>query len=136
MGQEVVVPAAGEMGLSTNERGMQLNTLYVKLLHYSLDPIRAEKMLAHKDAFDGNLEKFVDVASMFISHEETVVLSDKADPNGNPSQVISNHTAYNYTGSENFEHDDTGDRMNYSGVEDDINTALAEHEGWQGNYDY
>ena len=50
--------------------------------------------------------------------------------------VISNHTGYGYGGSENFEHDDTGSIMNYSGVEDEVNQALSDHEGWQEDYDY
>lgn len=51
-------------------------------------------------------------------------------------QVLSNHTGYGHVGSENFEHDDTGSLMNYSGCADDILTATAEHEDWQEGYDY
>ncbi len=51
-------------------------------------------------------------------------------------QVVSNHTAYGYEGSENFEHDDSGALMNYSGCEDEVFDALADHEGWQADYDY
>lgn len=50
--------------------------------------------------------------------------------------VISNYSGYGYNGSENFEHDDTGDIHNYSGVEDDTFSALAEHEDWEEGYDY
>lgn len=50
--------------------------------------------------------------------------------------IVSNHTGYGYAGSENFEHDNSGDSMNFSGVEDDINDAVSEHEGWQAGYDY
>ncbi len=38
--------------------------------------------------------------------------------------LISNHTGYSYQGSENFEHDDTGAQMNYSGVYDDVLNAI------------
>jgi hypothetical protein len=49
---------------------------------------------------------------------------------------VSNHTIYGYDGSENFEHDNTGSLMNYSGCEDDIFNAISEHEDWQEGYDY
>lgn len=52
------------------------------------------------------------------------------------SPVVSNHTGYSHEGSENFEHDDSGASMNYSGVEDEFNDAKSEHEGWQKDYDY
>ncbi|MCK7580627.1 MAG: hypothetical protein MZV65_36635 [Chromatiales bacterium] len=45
-------------------------------------------------------------------------------------------TIYGYDGSENFEHDDTGSLMNYSGCEDEIFNAISEHEDWQEGYDY
>lgn len=48
---------------------------------------------------------------------------------------VSNHTGYR-PGGENYEHDDTGGKMNYSGVMDDVNEALKEHEDWQEGYDY
>lgn len=51
-------------------------------------------------------------------------------------QVVSNNTGYGYEGSENFEHDDTGCLMNYSGCADDMLTAMAEHEDWEEGYDY
>ena len=50
--------------------------------------------------------------------------------------IISNHTQYDYEGSENFEHDDTGCWMNYSGVYDDVMSSFAEHENWTSGYDY
>lgn len=48
---------------------------------------------------------------------------------------VSDHTGYG-EGGENFEHDDKGAEMNYSGVVDDVNEALKEHEDWQDGYDY
>ena len=48
---------------------------------------------------------------------------------------ISNHTGYG-EGGENYEHDDSGSLMNFSGVVDDVNNALKEHEDWQEDYDY
>lgn len=50
------------------------------------------------------------------------------------AQVTSNHTGYR--GGENYEHDDTGALMNYSGVEDEMFSAEASHEGWKPGYDY
>jgi len=57
-------------------------------------------------------------------------------PRPEKTPIVSNHTGYPHEGSENFEHDDTGDKMNYSGVEDEFNNAQAEHEGWQEGYDH
>jgi len=51
-------------------------------------------------------------------------------------RVVSNHSGYGYSGSENFEHDDTGAVHNYSGVEDDVFTAYADNHGWDEGYDY
>lgn len=51
-------------------------------------------------------------------------------------RVVSNHSGYSYQGSENFEHDDTGSLMNYSGVEDEVFSSFAVHEDWQEGYDY
>lgn len=49
---------------------------------------------------------------------------------------ISNHSGYDYEGSENYEHDDNGDCMNYSGIYDSVINDLSEHEGYQEGYDY
>lgn len=49
---------------------------------------------------------------------------------------ISNHSGSDYEGSENYEHDDNGDLMNYSGVYDSVINDLSEHEGYQEGYDY
>ena len=50
--------------------------------------------------------------------------------------VVGNRSGYGYAGSENFEHDDTGDEMNYSGAEDEMFSAAAENDGWEEGYDY
>lgn len=50
-------------------------------------------------------------------------------------KFVSDHTGYG-KGGENFEHDDTGSLMNYSGCVDDVGEALKEHEDWQEGYDY
>lgn len=50
--------------------------------------------------------------------------------------VVGNYSGYGYEGSENFEHDDNANLINYSGVEDEVFSALAEHEDWQEGYDY
>ncbi len=49
-------------------------------------------------------------------------------------RVISNYTGYH--GGANFEHDHTGSLMNYSGVEDELFSASADHDGWDAGYDY
>ena len=51
-------------------------------------------------------------------------------------RIIANHSGYLHEGSENFEHDDTGSLMNYSGVEDEVFSSFAMHEDWQEGYDY
>lgn len=48
---------------------------------------------------------------------------------------VSDHTGYG-EGGENFEHDNTGSMMNYSGVADDVAEAQKEHQDWQEGYDY
>lgn len=58
----------------------------------------------------------------------------ESDSNTVKANIVSNHTGYD--GGENFEHDDTGAIANYSGVEDDVNNALKEHEDWKQGYDY
>ena len=50
--------------------------------------------------------------------------------------IISNHTGYRHPGSPGWEHDDTGCENNYSGCDDDLTNAKAEHEGWSEGYDY
>lgn len=54
--------------------------------------------------------------------------SDKED-------YVADHTGYG-EGGENFEHDDTGALMNYSGVQDETYNAIKEHEDWKKGYDY
>lgn len=51
-------------------------------------------------------------------------------------RVISNHSGYSSLGSENFEHDESGNLMNYSGMEDEVFNSLAMHGDWQEGYDY
>lgn len=50
--------------------------------------------------------------------------------------VLTNSTGYGYVGSENFEHDNTGDAMSRSGMEDILLNARAESEGWEAGYDF
>jgi len=50
--------------------------------------------------------------------------------------IVSNHSGYDYEGSENFEHDGNGAIMNFSGVYDDVYNSFREHEGWTEGYDY
>ena len=49
---------------------------------------------------------------------------------------ISNHSGYGYKESSNYEHDDTGDIHNYSGVLDEVTEAQIDHEGLTPGYDY
>jgi len=63
--------------------------------------------------------------------EENVSRSQSGDV-----YFVANHTAYQYKGGENYEHDDTGGESNYSGCVDDVYNAQAEHDGWQEGYDY
>lgn len=51
-------------------------------------------------------------------------------------KIVSNHTGYGYSGSENYEHDDTGSLMNYSGCYDEAMSAWAMQEDWEEGYDY
>lgn len=50
--------------------------------------------------------------------------------------VINNHTGYSHPNSANWEHDNTGCISNYSGMSDMIDSANAEHDGWEEGYDY
>jgi hypothetical protein len=68
--------------------------------------------------------------------EDIMVTNGKEKPDKDKKPYISNHTGYGYKGSENFEHDDTGGAMNYSGVVDDVYDSLKEHEDWDEGYDY
>ncbi len=65
-----------------------------------------------------------------------LVPSDENPLQHDNALVVGNRSGYGYKGSENFEHDDTGDEMNYSGVEDEVFSAAAEHDGWEEGYDY
>jgi hypothetical protein len=47
-----------------------------------------------------------------------------------------NSTGYDYPGGENFEHDDTGSQMNFSGCYDLMLNPISVNEGWQEGYDY
>jgi len=51
------------------------------------------------------------------------------------SHIVFDHTGYG-PGGENFEHDNTGAMMNYSGVADDVYNAFSENEGWEEGYNY
>lgn len=62
--------------------------------------------------------------------------SEDQPPFNEGERVTGNHSGYPYPGSENFEHDDTGSIINYSGVEDMIFSSFAENEGWEEGYDF
>lgn len=52
------------------------------------------------------------------------------------SPVMEDHTGYNRGHSANWEHDNTGSQMNYSGMSDIMLGAMAENNGWEAGYDY
>lgn len=80
------------------------------------------------------------MSKKFTDDLEQVIFSEDSPPS-DPSarqperEILSDHTGYG-EGGENFEHDNTGDSMNISGVIDDLANAEREHEGWQQDYDY
>ena len=79
--------------------------------------------------FDNDKVKEKDITEVMTSNESLV-------GDGLNRRVVANHTAYAYMEAANYEHEGQGAIMNYSGVEDDIFSALAEHEDWQPGYDY
>lgn len=74
--------------------------------------------------------KTLDHVAKFMENNQTILGKEEKKP------IISNHTGYNYEGSENYEHDNTGDLMSLSEMEDEFNNAQSEHEGWEEGYDY
>lgn len=53
-----------------------------------------------------------------------------------PNEYVSNHTGYTRPGSENWEHDGTGNQMNYSNVVDKTINAFIEHEDRKKGEDF
>ena len=51
-------------------------------------------------------------------------------------QIVHNGTGYDSSDGANYEHDDTGGPMNYSGCYDMMMSPVSEHEGWTEGYDY
>jgi hypothetical protein len=87
--------------------------------------------------FEGDVMAFIHSVSEVLAREDNEAGAVNPVGSGKDREpIISNHTGYGYKGSENFEHDNTGSVMNYSGVEDEVNDATADHEGWQDGYDY
>lgn len=80
-------------------------------------------------------DKEAEIKGYLREQEATASITERLGANGE-HQVVSNHSGYGYSGSENFEHDDTGAMHNYSGVEDDVFSSFSEHDGWQEGYDY
>lgn len=110
---------------------------YEMLLQHGFDPTRAQRALTYSNLFAGDWPDFIRQVSDILNREDAAapdVLIPHAGKDRPP--IVANHTGYGYKGSENFEHDDTGSIMNYSGVEDEMNNAKAEHEGWEPGYDY
>lgn len=112
-------------------------SLYDELIANGLDPERARRALTYSPSFTGDIHAFIRFVSEILAREDANISSPPSTGRGKDREPIaSNHTGYGYKGSENFEHDDTGSRMNHSGVEDDVNNAIADHEGWEKGYDY
>jgi hypothetical protein len=119
------------------EAQVTLIELRDQLLKYGFDPVRAKRAIAYSNIFEEDLGTFIRQVSEILSREDGALSSPRVRPGGKDREpILSNHTVYGYKGSENFEHDDTGSIMNYSGVEDDVNNAIADHEGWEEGYDY
>ena len=98
---------------------------------------------------DDDLNRYQQEESSDIPYDDDELYDDLIEPSSPPlgkpvtqsltgtnKGFISNHSGYDHEGSENYEHDDNGDRMNYSGVYDDVINDLSEHEGYQKGYDY
>ena len=76
-----------------------------------------------------------EIEDLFKEADEQLSKQEKLEP-ASEHKVVGNRSGYEYKGSENFEHDDNGSLHNYSGVEDEMNSAEAEHEDWEEGYDY
>ncbi len=112
-------------------------SLYDDLVAQGFAPARARRALTYSALYQGDIEAFINSVSEILVREDAAVSSPP--PTGvaqDRAPILSNHTGYGYKGSENFEHDDTGCTMNYSGVYDDVSNAVADHEGWEEGYDY
>lgn len=111
--------------------------LYDELIASGVDPAKAQRAMTYSALFAGDIQAFIRSVSEILTREDAAMSSPPPSGGGKDREpILSNHTGYGYKGSENFEHDDTGSQMNYSGVEDDVNNAIADHEGWEEGYDY
>lgn len=98
---------------------------------------RARRAMEHVALYEGDLPAFIRSVSDIMAREDLGLESQTPQERRHErSSIVANHTGYDCAGGENFEHDDTGSQMNYSGVEDEVNNALADHEGWQEGFDY
>ena len=70
-----------------------------------------------------------------LSKEHPTTYGDEVFTGDKKAPYVSDHTGYG-KGGENFEHDDTGSIMNYSGVHDDVYNSIGDHEDWKEGYDY
>jgi hypothetical protein len=114
-----------------------LTELHDLLLKRGFDSVRARRAMVYSNLFAGDLQTFIRQVAEILMREDSVQAARPVGGSGKDREpIVSNHTGYGYKGSENFEHDDTGSMMNYSGVEDDVNNAIADHEGWEKGYDY
>lgn len=111
--------------------------LYDELLLNGLKPEVARKAIEYRELYSGDIHSFIRSVTELLERLDAEEGSHPMTGSGKDGvPIVSNHTGYNYEGSENFEHDNTASQMNYSGVEDDVNNAIADHEGWEKGYDY
>lgn len=112
--------------------------LYDRLVACGMSISDAKRALDYSDAYTGDIWQLIRYLKEIFASQDAMDTPDQPAAGVGRDRIpyLSNHTGYGYRGSENFEHDDTGSQMNYSGVEDDVMNAFADHEGWEHGYDY
>ena len=112
----------------------------ISIYIFTKQPPRPIQLKAEKMMNSNNKDTFVNRKSSEYWEGEEHPLRSGVQPSvptwADEKRVVTNHSGYGYKGSENFEHEDNGSLMNYSGCVDDTWTAIAEHEDWQEGYDY
>ena len=89
---------------------------------------------------DDALNRYQKEESSDIPYDDDEPYENQTEPNNPPPRkpltqsltganrgFISNHSGSDYEGSENYEHDDNGDLMNYSGVYDSVMALLYKY---------
>ena len=128
----VALPVRGPLVAELTRRGAQVEICETPVLRKSMLSLRGFGRLSlvrshqQEGVMPQNTTEEIDGIV-----QSSVGIGDSSDH----KPYVSNHTGYG-KGGENFEHDDTGALMNYSGIVDDVGEAQKEHEGWQEGYDY